>query len=74
VRRVETAEPDTPLDSPLRLADVMSSPFYEELMTPRLAPGDSAFPFELPTPDGEVVRLADFAGVSPVALVFGSYT
>ena len=74
-------EPPTPADSPLRLADVMSSPFYGDLMTPELAPGDPAFPFELALldpetqlPSGELVRLADFAGERPVALVFGSYT
>jgi hypothetical protein len=74
-------EPPTPADSPLRLHDVMSSPFYLRLMTPELAPGDPAFPFDLPLldpethrPSGERVRLADFAGVRPVALVFGSYT
>lgn len=67
-------EPDTPVDSPLRMADVLSSPLYRELMTPQVVPGDPAAPFELATPDGRVVRLADFTGVSPVALVFGSYT
>jgi hypothetical protein len=68
-------EPPTPADSPLRLADVMSSPFYERLRTPDLAPGDPASPFDLPLLDGSGrVRLADFAGRRPVALVFGSYT
>jgi hypothetical protein len=74
-------EPPTPLDSPLRLADVMTSPFYGRLMTPDLGVGDPAFPFDLPTldpethePSGERVRLADFSGRQPVALVFGSYT
>ena len=74
-------EPPTPVDSPLRLGDVMSSPFYGNLMTPELVPGDRAFPFELALldsetqlPSGERVRLADFAGERPVALVFGSYT
>ena len=68
-------EPPTPADSPLRLGDVMSSPFYRGLMTPRLAPGDPAFPFDLPLlDDSGRVRLADFAGERPVALVFGSYT
>jgi hypothetical protein len=73
--------PETPPDSPLTLDDVMSSPAYRRLMTPTLAPGDPAFPFglRLLDPDthrasGERVRLADFAGVRPVALVFGSYT
>ena len=68
-------EPATPADSPLRLGDVMSSPVYLDLMTPELAVGDPAFPFDLPLLDGDSrVRLADFAGVRPVALVFGSYT
>ena len=67
--------PETPADSPLTLGDVMSSPVYGRLMTPQLAPGDPAFPFDLPLLGGEGrVRLADFAGVRPVALVFGSYT
>ena len=59
----------------------MSSPEYLRLMTPQIAPGDPAFPFDLPLldaethrPSGERVRLGDFAGVQPVALVFGSYT
>jgi hypothetical protein len=73
--------PETPLDSPLTLDDVMSSAVYRRLMTPTLAPGDPAFPFDLPLldaethrPSGKRIRLADFAGVRPVALVFGSYT
>ena len=73
--------PETPPESPLTLDDVMSSTFHRSLMTPTLAPGDLSFPFDLPLldaathrPSGERVRLADFAGVRPVALVFGSYT
>ena len=67
--------PETPADSPLTLGDVMSSPIYGRLMTPELAPGDPAFPFDLPLLDGEGrVQLADFAGELPVALIFGSYT
>jgi hypothetical protein len=65
----------------LTLEDVMSSAAYRRLMTPTLAIGDAAFPFDLPLLDaethdasGERVRLGDFAGVQPVALVFGSYT
>jgi hypothetical protein len=68
-------EPPTPADSPLRLGDVMSSPFYLGLMTPSLAPGDRAFDFDLPRLDGSGrVRLSSFAGERAVALVFGSYT
>jgi hypothetical protein len=66
--------PETPADSPLTLDD-------GRLMTPELAPGDPAFPFELALldpethrPSGERARLADYAGVQPVSLVFGSYT
>jgi hypothetical protein len=65
----------TPADSPLTLEQVMSSPFYGELMTPAVRPGDPAFDFDLPRLDsGGRVRLSDFAGERPVALVFGSYT
>ena len=67
--------PETPADSPLMLEDVMSSPAYRRLMTPELAVGDPAFPFDLPLLDGSGrIRLADFVGERPVALVFGSYT
>jgi hypothetical protein len=73
--------PETPADSPLTLETAMASPLYRRLMAPELAPGDPAFPFELPLldpethrPVGERVRLEDFAGVRPVVLVFGSYT
>ena len=67
--------PETPADSPLSLGDVMSSPFYGNLMSPELAPGDPAFPFDLPLLAGDGrVCLTDFAGERPVALVFGSYT
>jgi hypothetical protein len=67
--------PETPADSPLTLEDVMSSPAYRRLMTPELPPGDPAFPFDLPVLDADSrVRLADFAGERPVALIFGSYT
>jgi hypothetical protein len=75
------AGPATPADSPLTLDDVMSSPAYLELRTSSLAVGEPAFPFDLPgldpdshRPTGERVRLADYIGRRPVALVFGSYT
>jgi hypothetical protein len=73
--------PETPADSPLTLEQAMSSPLYQRLMTPELAPGATAYQFELPLldpetyqPSGERIRLADFAGERPVALIFGSYT
>jgi hypothetical protein len=75
--------PATPADSPLTLDDVLASPLYGDLSTPKLAPGDPAFDFELELLDargganrrmGRTVRLSDFAGERPVALVFGSYT
>lgn len=66
--------PETPADSPLTMADVMASPFYGELMTADLSPGDDAFLFELPTPAGELVSLASIVPHRPVALVFGSYS
>jgi hypothetical protein len=67
--------PETPADSPLTLEDVMSSPGYLELRTPDLLPGEPAFLFDLPLLDDEGrVRLADFVGERPVALIFGSYT
>jgi hypothetical protein len=77
---VSVDAPDTPLDSPLGMTDVMESPRYRDLWTARLAPGDPAFDFELPRLDGaggpstESVRLSSFAGERPVALIFGSYT
>lgn len=68
-------EPRTPPDSPLTLEQAMASPLYRTLMAPELAPGEPAFPFDLPLLDGGGrVRLADFAGERPVALIFGSYT
>ena len=67
---------DTPADSPLTMEEALASELYRDLGRPRLQEGDPAYPFELPRLDvpGETVRLADYAGVRPVALVFGSYT
>ena len=73
--------PETPADSQLTLETAMAAPLYRKLMDPELRPGEPAFAFELPLldpethrPSGERVRLAEFAGDRPVALVFGSYT
>ena len=56
------------------MQDVLASPVYRDLMTAKLRPGDPAYRFELPRDTGGIVRLADYAGRTPVALVFGSYT
>ena len=66
----------TPDDSPLTIDDIVTSPLYQDLLTPTLSEGDVAFDFVLPRLDagGDAVRLSDFAGQRPVALVFGSYT
>jgi hypothetical protein len=66
----------TPDDSPLTVADIMTSPLYQDLSTPTLSVGDPALDFQLPRLDapGTSVRLSDFAGHQPVALIFGSYT
>ena len=73
--------PETPADSPLTLETAMASPLYRRLMAPEVRPAEPAFPFDLPRldsethrPSGDRVRLEDFAGERPVALVFGSYT
>jgi hypothetical protein len=65
----------TPEDSPLTLQDVMASAEYHDLMTAKVAEGDLAPDFELPSLDGvRTARLADLRAERPVALVFGSYT
>ena len=65
----------TPDDSPLTLQDVMASADYLDLMTAKVAEGELAPDFELPSRDGGgTVRLADLRAERPVALVFGSYT
>jgi hypothetical protein len=73
----------TPPDSPLTEQDVEASAEYQDLMTPDVQPGDVAPEFTLPQLDfsegtgrttGRSVRLSDYAGAQPVALIFGSYT
>jgi hypothetical protein len=70
-------------NSPLNAKDLERSDEYRDLATPKLRPGDPAFDFELPrleleggkeTRSGETVRLSAYRDVSPVALIFGSYT
>ncbi len=73
----------TPPDSPKSMTEVEASEVYGDLSTPKLAVGDLAYAFELPKLDltsglrrdtGETVGIADYRGVQPVALIFGSYT
>ncbi len=73
----------TPPDSPMSMTEALASEVYGDLSTPRLAVGDLAYAFELPKLDltsglrrdtGETVAIADYRGVQPVALIFGSYT
>lgn len=53
--------------------DELAWQLSQDPKSPKL--GDLAPDFELQDPEGEVqVRLSDFRGVRPVALVFGSYT
>jgi hypothetical protein len=66
----------TPEDSPMTLSDVMSDPGIRDLRTPNLAAGEAAYNFALRRLDDpqQPVRLSQFTGAKPVALVFGSYT
>jgi hypothetical protein len=66
----------TPADSPLTVVHVMGSPEYQDLFTPDVSAGEVAFDFVLPRLEasGEPVRLSQFAGRQPVALIFGSHT
>jgi len=64
-----------PKDSPLTLHDVIASPDYRALMTPKVAEGELAPDFELPRVEGDgTVHLNSLLRVRPVALIFGSYT
>jgi hypothetical protein len=73
----------TPGDSPLGMKDAVKSAVYRDLARPRVRTGDLASDFELARLDlsdgrerqtGETVCLSGYRQVSPVALVFGSYT
>jgi hypothetical protein len=73
----------TPGDSALTLRDVARSAMYRDLARPNVRTGDLAPDFELARldlgegterPTGETVRLSSYRQVSPVALIFGSYT
>ena len=74
---------DTPADSPLTMKELLRRDDYRELRSAKVAPGEPAPDFELPlrdagdgsvVPPGATVRLSRFHGVTPVALIFGSYT
>ncbi len=69
--------------SPLNARAVDRSEAFRDLATPKVHRGEEAFDFELPRLDvvagreartGETVRLSAYRQVSPVALIFGSYT
>jgi len=59
---------------------IKAAAWYQDLQTPKLGPGDPAADFALPVLDAnhgltsQIVRLSDYAGQKPVALIFGSYT
>jgi hypothetical protein len=66
---------NAPVDSPLTLQDVLANEDYRNLMTAKVAAGDTAPDFELPSIDGAgTVRLGALLATQPVALIFGSYT
>jgi hypothetical protein len=66
---------NAPADSPLTLQDVLASEDYRNLMTAKVAVGDTAPDFELSRLDGSgSVSLSSLAATQPVALIFGSYT
>ena len=78
-----SAGPQTPPDSPLTMEEALASPVYRDLSTPKLSVGYPAHDFELPRVDassdaatatGGTVRVSSFAGLRPIALIFGSYT
>ena len=59
---------------PLRMILLMK-PIWSVARAGSLSLGDPAPDFELPTEDGKsMVKLSQFRGKKPVALVFGSYT
>jgi hypothetical protein len=66
---------NAPKDSPLTLQDVVGSPEYRDLMTPKVAEGDLAPDFELALATGEgALRLGALWRERPLVLIFGSYT
>ena len=63
-------------ESPMSFEDVRSSDELTGLRTPDVAAGDRAPDFCLPRlgDAGDEIRLSDYIGHQPVALIFGSYT
>ncbi len=63
------------LPQPVLFGALPFQPLWSFARGGRLAPGDRAPDFDLPTADGrERVRLSSFRGRMPVVLIFGSYT
>lgn len=77
-----TAADSAPVSTraPKTREEVVNSGWHRDLQTPKLGPGDPSFDFSLPVLDPgrglteQMVRLSDYAGQQPVALIFGSYT
>jgi hypothetical protein len=66
---------NAPVDSPLKLQDVLESEEYRDLMTAKVAVGDAAPDFELQRVGAEgTLRLSSLTKSHPVVLIFGSYT
>ena len=73
----------TPGDSALTMKGLEKSTTYRDLWSANVRAGEPAPDFELARvdlengterPTGETVRLSSYRQVSPVALIFGSYT
>ena len=60
--------------------EIKAAAWYQDLQIPKVGPGDPAADFALAVLDAshgltdQVVRLSEYAGKKPVALIFGSYT
>jgi hypothetical protein len=75
VTQLRHGKSNAPADSPLTMQDVLASEDYRNLMTAKVAVGEQAPDFELPTLDGGgSFRLGSLRNEQPVALIFGSYT
>lgn len=75
VTQLRHGRTNAPDDSPLTMQDVLASEDYRNLMTAKVAVGDTAPDFDLARMDGlGTVRLSSLTAEQPVALIFGSYT